>query len=1819
MERLENQTTSGNEKAIKIGVNVPADAISLGYFSADEITPQSALTILDLSETIPENRIANVNNNEAIFAYADEFGVLRGLDGRNSFPVDDLTISNLPMQVTSTAEPVDINASNAVDYSHYYYTSRHFVAAPSNFSLISLRDYLPEQNIRDLKIKVVDINGQEYSDANTGRKKYRLLLEPFFTEENTGRNELPHRVIVLFDADPPTNLQLVYDKVEVDEYGNFANQVLRFTETVNATTYYQQIPEEAFAIDPNYSDHNVYSVKRLNQKHSDIVNRDSVQPGYQIITPSKAIKDHRVFEAFNWRMIVRGRKSVNLEIMDSVQDIDSSGYIVQREVKCAVLHSSKNIDTDNSVINPYVFYRLQNSPFNLSKFRIVNPLGTGQSTQAAYWKVDIDNVSDLSDFDLLAWSPTSKITTTQAQKINHFLSKGGTIILDLSAGNIDCSLLTPQLQRGDFVAAEVVRTNSSSVVINVQKNGGWNLAEYVFEKQQYSVIGSNYSFRSSRYKRFMPFTSSSTQNAFAFGRPATSDQDSALGIVLQYQGAGDALSKGNIVATAFPLMSYCNNIYRLDNPEEVLTNNYDSEVNQNLNDSVYSAVLEGPFKLLYNAMTYALYSKAKANSIVDFRATLYNFVTPWKSSWVMDPNALFDDEKNKYFTSVSTGVNDTVLARDLTQEYPAAFDYYKDELGKFLPPTQQKILSLLKPDDLEFFVELTNEDVELAAATKVDSDSFASDENIPSSYNLFKIQNPLMRLYAYTTKPSPQLVVPSTMGQYIIADQIFSASESSSLENKLSVLNNFKSYPFDLVSRYSYVRATDKPMSFDVSLLSTFSAVLSGKLATTTVVCEPGEDPPDIYNTVTSVIDVTKNATNYRSAIDNSLGLWTSSTSSPSNCFLYTGDIDLHQDGRIWRVGSPAYAHDYVRYIQYSMNILANEKLALDGIYGSQTAAAVERFQTSKGERYLDGKVDSETKSFIAFAWKQLKLSNAQLYADAKAYVEKTGFYKYIDAVEKSGTVATIGTDVYQKLSFSGFEGPSTARDIIFFQVPSGIDTIDKIVIEPDSNPTWRNYVVDSYGYSSNAFNDIFEANAKSVYLPAQTTNPTINMGGKRASDSRYMFIHVTGGTLGSNFKYAEGFSIKSIKVYGKVKKTTTTPIITNPPTVCTPIVGATTINVVATIVQPTQESVSVYSPTIRKFNTKSLTTKAYATELKYIQNGTTIVKTFAPNEFKIGQTYSSDGLTLTLAAPTSLLLRNTEIDTVSSQQTDFDLQAVSIQVNPGTFLQPGYYILRTSAAFYSGSVSGIAEQSVEQYYLRDIAGRLYPQGTNTVTVNDGVLLLCNQNGESLGLLSESTIRESVTIPVEVADEEIDLRYGVANVYNNLGTEDGFIYGFYDLSEKEFLGKTVPYIDLIQRGLSNIYIGVCAIDADGNTQNKNEYLGPAVDMVFKPVNLPTKTIVPVFSLKYTNGSAIKVGRISGGLSKFDSWELPITNGSFSRWIQLDSGRTYGDWKEAYKGQAVLAVYSTANANLSVASEIFGSGYYDVKDDQPIIVNDKMIQARKAPIVSWPHPTDYQQSRIGITRPEVNVFIRESVASTEWEKIDYSVIRDVNCHTGMIEFTQRIVPSDPRLIKVSYLTENKNYLLRHIDGVPLPLNPILTPDNPIFDKPIYVYLKPTALYKQESSFAVGPSRCVKITEHEYHDGKSPIAITSDGSIFDKNSALCDPFLLPIAIIYVNSSAFMGAPSIVDTRVRGGGFEDVDQIKPVIEQYPSIISHWDVYPPSGKAYPKGGYIIIRIPESTKTHFVDPAEIYDIIRSNLTAGVVFDVQDLEGNSWS
>ena len=170
-------------------------------------------------------------------------------------------------------------------------------------------------------------------------------------------------------------------------------------------------------------------------------------------------------------------------------------------------------------------------------------------------------------------------------------------------------------------------------------------------------------------------------------------------------------------------------------------------------------------------------------------------------------------------------------------------------------------------------------------------------------------------------------------------------------------------------------------------------------------------------------------------------------------------------------------AHEYVKYIQYTLASYGSYTSAIDGSYGPVTAAAVKSFQINFNQRYLDGKVDSETKWYLAKFWLNMKSNENDRFNSWKDYASDE-IKKYIVAVENMRLAPSVGTvqdaqftgvESYKKITFTGFEGPSTGVDVIYFEVRDEIAKINKIIIKADQSASWRNFKVTQHLYNCKA------------------------------------------------------------------------------------------------------------------------------------------------------------------------------------------------------------------------------------------------------------------------------------------------------------------------------------------------------------------------------------------------------------------------------------------------------------------------------------------------------------------------------------------------------------------------------------------------------------------------------------------------------------------------------------------------------------------------------------------------------------------------------
>jgi len=564
--------------------NLPVDdqSVGLAWFSSKPISPANNLSITDLSGFTPENAYATEINSNPLdlknkLVFANELGVLEDENANTIFDCEDVSISDLFLdEQTLDKRYVHREIKNEM-FVHSYYVSRYYTMLPTDSFLIDNLNSFIEENKIPKSIKVIDENGQEYVDKNSGIKKYRILLDQIDHSVYEERSNRPYKIVVLFSDPHPKNLQLVYDKVYLSSTESISSVVPQYKENINVVNVFNQIAEESIAVDNSMRNKKIFSKKSITFKNN-IINNNFSTDGFEIVVPRKAISDNRTYETFNWRLIAKIFRQVDVSSVNGQEEIDSELNIKQKVINCAVLCTSSQLSEmktsgNYGSANPYIFYRLQQSPYNLSKYSYVNPNSSAPTNAAVHWLMSIDAITNeqLSSFDILAWSPISPITREQGQKVKYFVENTqGTIVLDLSqssgAENIDPSLTIST----DSYQLNTWSYNTNNVFLDEKKNNAWPINASVFEAV--TINSTNYDVyslfgRSNVGSLALGITTTKTAKEFTGSYSESNvvlknSRDKPIFVGYGYTNVADALLRGNVLATTCTMLKYCNDVYQ---------------------------------------------------------------------------------------------------------------------------------------------------------------------------------------------------------------------------------------------------------------------------------------------------------------------------------------------------------------------------------------------------------------------------------------------------------------------------------------------------------------------------------------------------------------------------------------------------------------------------------------------------------------------------------------------------------------------------------------------------------------------------------------------------------------------------------------------------------------------------------------------------------------------------------------------------------------------------------------------------------------------------------------------------------------------------------------------------------------------------------------------------------------------------------------------------------------------------------------------------------------------------------------------------------
>ena len=942
---------------------------------------------------------------------------------------------------------------------------------------------------------------------------------------------------------------------------------------------------------------------------------------------------------------------------------------------------------------------------------------------------------------------------------------------------------------------------------------------------------------------------------------------------------------------------------------------------------------------------------------------------------------------------------------------------------------------------------------------------------------------------------------------------------------------------------------------------------------------------------------------------------------------------------------------EYVKYIQYTLNQINNEvstsmkfipgKLAVDGQYGQATKSAVKLFQKNKKQSFVDGIVDSETKSVLAQYWISLKRYYPGAFDAVLSEIKNENIKQYINAAVKYSDISAIGSSEYRRISFTGTKGPTAIKDYLIVKVPKECVKLNEVIF---TTGKWNTKVNNIYLYDKDLYNE------NSHRIPGASYSgirPVVSkkLDSNILSDSeyhiqtdgrtgiKYIMLELVGDAVGGLGPNAEGFSVADIKFDMMVEKAAATIQTETGPVraVGTGIMkGNTTVstgefyqlalngglrtlitsnsNAKSTVNEVYLEDIRVVSEDIQNLQNIQYPHPLYyagSNNKLYIYNNSLVQNMGAINyDFDSNTKFSlalndTSGISIT-SAPSVTSAFKTDAPTVALSNSDFEISAMPAIA--------GNYIVNSkiNASFEVETKSSeTIKLSDLDYYITDADDVSKPvrKLPKTISAVDGIVLLTDSNKNPIGFPDFSSIKG--------ANATDNVSFGFLNLLWNHDSFPEYSYGlrweFYNRSTKRFYGKKLSYLDY-EAEKNNIYIALLAYDADGDSATKNILGGDSFNLSVS--ELPNKIIAPLYSLKSISKQKIGVYPPPNNLSKFDSWFIGIGSGKFFKNITIPS-YNYTNFLKNHNGKTLRCLYDTTGL-MTNTSSVFGSGYYDVWEENPILVAENVIKVRHGSFHIYQKQLnktgfDSKYTDANVAEPWITIEIKNT-ATGIWSKVDSSLISSYDKHTGSIMFKQSIVPSDPQNIRVSYVVKNSNIIVRHVNGNEIPLNPFTSTGQKI-DKPIYIYVLPTQIeYNVNNSYIVDSNYLVQ----------NIVNWTDKYDIFDISKADYNPLALHIGTINVINSYSFENISFLDLRVKGGGISGLENPAALAKNNVDILSFADIYSGKGYIYPNGGYVIVRIPKEVKQYFTSEEELYSIIRSNLTAGVSFDVQDMDGKDW-
>lgn len=1767
MEVFENISDQGNELAIRRGVRVPDGAVNLSWVKAPALTPDKNVIVIDTSQVTPEN--VDQVGRVCQLMYANGLGILEDIFGNQivdeEYPaVTDVFTVEEDWITTPGNEYAD---ANILPYVH---RSRYFHLDYPELTLGTL-----EQTYDSEVIKVVHADGSEYVD-NDGKKRYKIKIVPALINpsgvgsststslDNTNTDGV-YRVHAYIDTDQGENLYLKYSKVELSPTGERKNHRIDYKEIINPLTYYEYIPEESDVVDPANRNKRIYSSKPVGLKEQIIGVPQASVDGYRIYVPRKAIMDPREFQLFRWR--------VKCEFVEhyTVDPINERGRI-------NVGFIQPNGVEDLSGV--YAFYNTMVSHYNATGVDFVNPISERMATpipktSAAYWIVNPDIVSndELKDFDLLMWAPRNEQFNFQPYMgmIKYFVENtGGTMLIDF--GN-----------------------RCQPVNLGVTLSAPWNgfAKTKIFNGPDSKVIGSTISVVDKQHDLF---NGQKIGGGWNFN-DGTDDEYNTINMFKA--GSSYASSYHKDPAWCQHIMSLPNGFTQLVEAKTPGSVRKDMMIVKDYPSGertghLIISTLDIPNIVggLSHPITGARVSANVGRDILSIASPLAMRLLAGQDIGYGDllRSSLEEGARKLFFNIALNAVKGKIVDSSDEERYSSSWSTYSEWRPSWVINASDDVLSQYEIETNDFYLlPKTSTDPEPAWLRRlsesklrelIESRMTASDLNkvrgMDRKYSIETTNRNVSvpddvdgdsRPYAWTEVYSPKFNIPFELGPNVVRDESIRGDYADGQYTKYS----YPTRPYRLQARMEFVKSVQQLDTETVTITITGTALETSyrKTPLTSSIKEITWDDGGYGGTFQSPF-----LFEFGAPRANGVSTW--SQANYHGWVYGNGNLAFPASGIEGRYtyGSSGMV---VKWIQDVLNRLRNLGAiplgagAVDGKFGAGTAAAVNAMENLLQLRYRnDSSVDAEMSS---------ALSNQVLRFQAVGEMPTGGpdymdLYRWVALRAKNTQISQKhnGGESYSLRTWHT-NGPPIIHSGFFVQTPRTYP-IHMILVTPWMNGATKHITVTGADVLNIGNTSLTTALQGFAYTSLRV-RPNIVAGHNQVT-------RIGVGPWEGNVFCVSLMNNRGYSGYGTSLE-----------------LGIQNMSALAQVVSGGDVKTYTREVTIRDtvtFNVSTGKPVIYQLKPREILEGSTYVPLYKDRTYtdvKWAQVTSNNSQVV--------VDLNKLAHTVRAYHTDMDI-ALSDNITAGPMLPYNAFVNDEELPDYLdnegnilGSKSVQALVGLTTFYSMDEHRRVSPiPETGIISKLDGIKLICKKDGTPYGF---------PFLPNGPWDSEAQRHYTTYSI-DRAGTDSSITVGFYDIVNQEFIIDSngmpnMTYQEYLSRGPQNIYIGLISTYEE------------KTDVPFPPADdappIPFRMAMPVYGLCSNRGTRISLEPLPSGLGPTDLWSLPVKTGKFTRSVTVRSRveAPLTNWLKNYEGSLVKAYYSIPESELGGWSQIYGRPYYDVVGETPTVISSTAIKVAQPPILVRREETIWG-TLADPSRPVLKVYTRGSV-SEPWVELNRDQIADYNAVNGFVYLKNELPYADPSLVKVDYTTSRRTYQFKQFDGQRLNLNPYPGHNRDLMGVPIYVYILPA--YVKDSYNRI-------ITESVQ---SRAIRFTTDKSIFDQLSPDYDQLAVLLGVVYMTNALDINDLIMLDTRRRGGGASDNYTNSELQNLLQDVSSYWDIGFGSGQTYQAGGFIIIRLPRQLQIMFPDESEIVKVIERNITAGVRYKIEDLEGNDWS